>query len=179
MSATFVETGALQSGIYLSPATPPPNAFLFLTLDINADVDSASARVAVRRVLGVLTDLRAGLVRDLLATREEEADQPIDAGTFDFLLGYGASFFDSTRGFTRAKRPARLTGLTRHREPFANLPWSPEASRGGEGDLCLQLTGRDAHAVSRAAVEVWKAIGEDRLPLAISGSFDGFARDDG
>jgi len=179
MSATFVETGELQDGIYLSPATRPPHAFLFLTLDINADIDSVSARDAVQRVYVALTDIRAGVVRDLLATRQGETDQPIEAGTFDFLLGYGASFFDSTRGLTEAKRPARLTGLTRHREPFANLPWSSEASRGGEGDLCVQLTGRDAHATSRAAVEVWKAIHDDQLPLAISGGFDGFARDDG
>lgn len=179
MSATFVETGQLQNGIYLSPATRPRNAFLFLTLDINTDVDSVSARVAVQRVYAVLTDLRAGIVRDLLATQEGEIDQPIEAGTFDFLLGYGAGFFDSTKDLTEAKRPARLTGLTRHRKPFAKLPWSFEASRGGEGDLCLQLTGRDAHATSRAAVEVWKLIHDDQLPLAISGSFDGFARDDG
>jgi hypothetical protein len=33
MSTTFVDTGELQDGIYLSPATRPPNGFLFLTLE--------------------------------------------------------------------------------------------------------------------------------------------------
>lgn len=179
MSTTFVETGELQDGIYLSPATRPPNAFLILTLVFYADVDATAARDALERISAVLTDLRAGLVRDLLATQESETDQPIDAGTFDFLLGYGATFFDHAKGLTEAARPARLTCLARHREPFKNLPWASDASRGGEGDLCLQLTGRDSHATSRAAVEVWKAIGDDQLPLAISGSFSGFARDDG
>jgi deferrochelatase/peroxidase EfeB len=33
--------------------------------------------------------------------------------------------------------------------------------------------------VNRAAVEVWKAIVDDDLPLKIRGAYDGFARDDG
>jgi Dyp-type peroxidase family len=179
MSTTFVDTGQLQDGIYLSPATRPPNAFLFLTLEFEPGGGAVAARDALERTWEVLTDLRAGVVRDLKATQEGEADQLIEPETFDFLLGYGPSFFDHARALTETERPARLTRLARHREPFANLPWHSEASRGGEGDLCLQLTGRDAHATSRAAVEVWKAIGDDHLPLAISGSFDGFARDDG
>ena len=177
MSTTVVDTGTLQDGIYLSPATRPPNAFLFLTLDFQSPVEAAAD--SLERICGVLTDLRVGVVRDLQATREGEAGQLVEAETFDFLFGYGASFFDATRGLTEAERPVHLTRLARHREPFANLPWGSEASQGGEGDVCLQLTGRDAHATSRAAVEVWKAIADDDLPVVISGSFKGFARDDG
>jgi Dyp-type peroxidase family len=179
MSTTVVDTGKLQDGIYLSPDARPPNAFLILTLDFEANAEATDARDALERIWEVLKDLRAGVVRDLQGTREGESERRIEEGTFDFLLGYGASFFDRAKRRTGAKRPARLTRLARDREPFANLPWGPDASRGGEGDLCLQLTGRDAHATSRAAVEVWKVIGDGRLPLAITGSFDGFARDDG
>lgn len=179
MSTTFVDTGELQDGIYLSPATPPPKAFRLLILEFKGDVEADRARAALQEVCGVLTELRDGVVRDLRATQAGEADQLVEAETFDFLLGYGPSFFDPAKGLTEAKRPARLSRLAYHRQPFSNLPWSSEASRGGEGDLCLQLTGRDAHATSRAAVEVWKAISDHQLPLAISGSFDGFARDDG
>jgi len=179
MSMTVVDTGELQDGIYLSPAARPPNALLILTLDFEANVEAAAAREALARVWEVLIDLRAGVVRDLRASQEDEADQRIEQGTFEVLLGYGASFFDPTRGLTQAHRPTRLTRLARDREPFSNLPWASGASRGGEGDLCLQLTGRDVQATSRAAVEIWKSIVDGRLPLAVTGSFDGFARDDG
>lgn len=179
MSTTVVDTGQLQDGIYLSPATRPPNAFLFLTLEIKDGTPAALAREALHRIWDVLTDLRAGVIRDLKATKEGEGDQSIDAATFDFLLGYGASFFDPAKGLTSAHRPARLRGLSRPRKPFGNLPWRPGARQDGEGEVCLQLTGRDGHSTSRAAVELWKIIADDQLPLAISGSFDGFARDDG
>lgn len=179
MSTTVVDTRKLQDGIYLSPAARPPKSLILLTLAFGADVEAAAARDALARVWQVLTDLRAGIVRDLQATRKGESDQRIEKGTFDVLLGYGASFFDPARGLTEANRPARLTRLARNRKPFSNLPWRSGAAQGGEGDLCLQLTGRDDQATSRAAVEVWKTIGDSRLPLAITGSFDGFARDDG
>ncbi|MBW3537058.1 MAG: Dyp-type peroxidase [Actinobacteria bacterium] len=179
MSPTFVDTGELQDGIYLSPAIPPPNGFLMLTIQIEDGTDAAAARTGVERIWGVLTDLHAGMVRDLRATKEGEEDQPIRPGTFDFLLGYGASFFDPAKSLTEAERPAQLTPLARPREPFANLPWAAGGHRGGESDLCLQLTGRDSQATSRAAVEVWKVIVDDELPLVITGSFEGFARDDG
>lgn len=179
MSTTVIDTGALQEGIYLSPAARPPNAFLLLTLEFAADIEPAAARNALERIFGVLAALQTGVVGDLKATQEGEADQMIDAGTVDFLVGYGASFFDQAKGLTTADRPTRLAALSRHLAPFDNLPWRSRPAHGGEGDLCVQLTGRDAQAVSRAAVELWKAIVDDRLPLTISGSFDGFARDDG
>lgn len=179
MSTTVVDTRALQNGIYLSPATRPPSAFLLLTLDFAAGVRADEARAALERAWAVLTELRAGVVRDLKATREGETSQSIDVGTFDVLLGYGASFFDPSKSLTAAPRPARLTRLSPNHEPFANLPWAGDASRGGQADLCLQLTGRCQQATSRAAVELWKAVGDERLPLSFVASFDGFARDDG
>ena len=45
--------------------------------------------------------------------------------------------------------------------------------------MALQLTGATAAAVNRAAVEVWKLIEDQALPLAPVASFDGFGRPDG
>lgn len=177
--ATIIDTRDLQPGIYLSPAHRPPNAFLFVVLEISREAQAAEARQAVERIHDVLTQLRAGVMGDLRATRAGEADQLVERETFDFLIGYGARFFDPKRGLTDAHKPAFLTSLAADGDPFANLPWSPGARGTGEGEVCLQLTGRDVHAVNRAAVEIWKAIGDEALPLTIGATFDGFARDDG
>lgn len=177
--ATVVDTRELQPGIYLSPTQRPPNAFLFVVLEVSHEAGASDASKAVERIYGVLTELRGGVVGDLRATRDGEADQLIEPATFDFMVGYGAEFFDPDRGLTEAPRPEFLTRLAEGVDPFANLSWAAGVQGGGEGDLCLQLTGRDAHAVSRAAVEVWKVIGDDNLPLQIRGAYDGFARDDG
>lgn len=170
---------SLQRGIYLNPAEHPPNAFLFAVLDLSSGARQAEAREAVGRIWGMLDDLQDGKVRDLRATRPGEVDVTIDRDTFDALLGYGASFFDPQRKLTEKARPDLLVSLEPASGPFPNLEWGTGVNPGsGEGDLCLQLTGRDAHAVSRAAVEVWKLIVDENLPLVLRETFDGFARDD-
>ena len=78
-----------------------------------------------------------------------------------------------------APRVPRLPAVARRRVP--GDPAGPSASApAGEADVALQLTGATAAAVNRAAVEVWKLIEDERLPLApVAASFDGFGRPDG
>jgi deferrochelatase/peroxidase EfeB len=152
---------------------------LFAVLDLSPGSRQAEARRAVERIWEMLADLQDGKVRDLRATRPGEADATIDRDTFDALLGYGASFFDPQRKLTRKAKPDLLVPLEPTRGPFPSLEWGTGVKPGsGEGDLCLQLTGRDAHAVNRAAVEIWKLIVDESLPLVLRETFDGFARDD-
>jgi deferrochelatase/peroxidase EfeB len=159
----------LQAGIYLRPGKLPP-AFLFAVLDFVPGCGRAAD--ALGRVWEMLAELRRGVVREEGVT--------IDPGTFDALLGYGARFFEPGRGLSDAARPESLVPLEHPRGPFASLRWAPGiAPRSGEGDVCLQLTGRDAHAVGRAAVETWKLIADESLPLTVRETYDGFARDDG
>lgn len=155
----------------------PPPSFLLLVLEVLSS-DPASARTAIATVAEVLDDLRAGLVRDLRGTRGDEQDVSIDAETVDWLIGYGAALFDPSRGLTAADRPKLLVELEGEGWPFAQLAWAGGGNSGGEGDLCIQLTGHSEHAVGRAGVEIWKAIVDHDLPLRISASFPGFARDD-
>lgn len=178
--ATTVDQGNLQQGIYLSPDHRPPNSFLFLVIDLACETDGAGAAQGIERMWEMLAELRRGLVRDLVATRDGERGERIDPDTFDVLLGYGASLFDPDRGLTRSRRPDHVTPLGHNHGPFPGLRWAPGiASRSGEGDLCLQLTGRDDHAVSRAAVEVWKLVVDENLPMILREAHHGFARDDG
>jgi deferrochelatase/peroxidase EfeB len=100
------------------------------------------------------------------------------------LVGYGASFFARQRHtppLTTADRPAYLAPLLAGSSAFATIPWVAGAndSVSGEADLCLQLTGGSASGVARASVELWKLITDRGLPVEISGSHDGFQRDDG
>ncbi len=174
-----VESTGLQRGIYLEPGTLPA-AFLFLVADFAPDCRREAASDALARVWTVLEELRLGSVRDLETTRPDEESVRIDPDTFDALLGYGASFFEEGRDLTMAERPELLAPLAHPGGPFPKLRWMPSAApRVGEGDLCVQLTGRDPHVVNRAAVEAWKAIVDEGLPLAIRATYGGFARDDG
>jgi len=182
-SESGTEGLALQPGIYLLPEQRPPSAFLFATLDFSCDAGREDARQAVEEIAEALRELQGGSVRDLRPRPGEKPPAPIEPHTFDFLLGYGASFFDRPEGalqLTEQLRPDLLAPVGPGSGPFPNLRWGAGvAERAGEGDLCLQLTGRDGHAVSRAAVEVWKAIQDRHLPLTLRETYDGFARDDG
>lgn len=169
----------LQAGIYLETGSLP-NAFLLLTLEFAEECPPAKAAAAMERVWAMLAELRAGVVRELEATRPGDEGARIEPETFDVLLGYGASFFEREPRLSGAEKPDNLIALEHPQGPFAAMRWAAGVAAGrGEGDLCLQLTGRDAHAVNRAAVEAWKLIVDERLPLRIVETFPGFARDDG
>ena len=168
----------LQDGIYLQRGVPPLAAWRALFLDIAPTTPPGEARDAVARVHTVLTELRAGIIRDLGPAAPPD--------TFDMLTGFGVSFFEESRHeprLTRRERPANLVRLRRDGPAFPAIGWSsaPNAATrcSGEADLLLQLTGVSDHAVSRAAVEVCNLIDDDHLPLTVVGTYDGFLRDDG
>ena len=184
MSPFALDRAQLQDGIYIDRGSPPPPAWRVVLLDVAAGADPLVARAAVARVMDVLTELRAGRVADLAATRPEETSGTVPTDTFTALLGLGASFFDRARHdppLTTAPRPAHLVGLTGTGPAFPRLPWAEGGRPGhrGEADLLLQLTGISTHTVDRAAVEVAKVISDEGLPLVTAGTYDGFQRDDG
>jgi deferrochelatase/peroxidase EfeB len=145
----------------------------------------AEAASALGEVMEMLSRLQQdGEARDLNATREGESSARIPSKTFSFLVGYGASLFDSGRHdppLTAAERPSFLTYLSHQDAAFATIPWAVEATEStpGEADVCLQLNGLTENAVARPPVEVWKLIIDHNLPLEIVGTYAGFHRDDG
>lgn len=179
----------LQEGIYLQKAMPPPAAWRALFLEIAAGTAPPDASAALEAVMAMLAELQAGRPRDLAGELDERAVRtaPISTDTFAVLVGFGASFFDSRRHdppLTAQPRPRRLVPLRRPpASAFPSLPWDAAAGAdgepSGEADLALQYTAASEHAAARAAVETWKLIEAERLPLAVSGCFPGFQRDDG
>lgn len=171
----------LQPGIYLEAGVPPPPSWRSLFLDVRPGADPQDAHKAIGAVMAMLAALQAGRTRDLGA-----ASNP--PGGFAAMLGYGTSFFDADRhqpALTGSERPAHLSCLRRDGPAFPAIPWADDSDQApllacsGEADLLLQFTGLSDHAVSRAAVEVSHLIRDDALPLVITGTLDGFLRDDG
>jgi Dyp-type peroxidase family len=171
----------LQAGIYFEPKTTPPPAYRLLLLNALADASRESVAEALAQLMRMFEKLGAGRVREL-------ADQPpsqLEATARQFqglevLLGYGRRFFDSQEhrpSLTDLQRPDFLAYLPRER-PFPALPWA-NARRNAEADFALQLTAANEAAVSCAAVEAWKLIGDETLPLAVAESFGGYGRADG
>lgn len=174
---------SLQDGIYLQPSVPAPAAWRAVFLDVDSGMPAPEVRQAVSEIWTMLGELREGVVRELAGGDPGDAPvRTVPEETFDGLLGYGASFWSDAHRppLTAAERPAHLTRLRRDGPAFPHLPWPgdrvPEAS--GEADLLLQFTGQSEQAVDRAAVEVWKLIEDEDLPLKIISSYDGFQRDD-
>lgn len=97
------------------------------------------------------------------------------------MVGYGRRLFDGDRHdpvLTSAPRPDYLAYLP----PgwFPSLWWGDDTQPGtGEADVVLHLGAGNAAAVGCAAVEIWKLLVDEKLPLRVVGSFDGFARPDG
>jgi deferrochelatase/peroxidase EfeB len=178
--------GRLQPGIYIERGVPPPAALRLLFLDVEPGASAADAAAAIGGTMAMLADLQGGRMRELATENAGDSLATVPAGSFDVLIGYGASLFARGSGktvLTSAERPAHLVALRRDGPAFPSLPWDPTAIRdgapSGEADILLQFTGRSEHAVARAAVEVLKLIAEQDLPLSATGSYGGFQRDDG
>jgi deferrochelatase/peroxidase EfeB len=173
----------LQPGIYFRPKKRPAACWRLVLLDLESGIGANEARAAVAALDAMLSGLRAGSVRDLLG--QPTGDLEATRATFeelDWLWGYGRRFFDPDLHdppLTSADRPEFLAYLPVSGEPFPTLPWDRGADRAGEADLALQLTADSEAAVNRAAVEVWKLLEDERLPLRVAASFDGFVRPDG
>ncbi len=172
----------LQDGIYHAHGARPPACFRLLVLDVVPGADAGAVHGALRAVHEMLAGLPRGRVRDL-------AGQPaggVRASAAQFrglraLLGYGRRLFDPEHhspALTPAPRPDYLAYLPAD-GPFPALRWATDAGPGGEGDIAIQLTAPRQAAVNCAAVEVWKLLHDDALPLRPRASFDGFGRHDG
>jgi deferrochelatase/peroxidase EfeB len=170
----------IQEGVFFRRGERPPPCWRLVLLDVAEGAAPAEARTAIGAVLRMLAALRAGNVREL---RRQPAGG-VDATRETFaglaaLIGYGRSLFDAAPPLTGSPRPEFLAYLPTRGDAFPAIPWVAGERPTGEADLALQLTGTSAAAVNRAAVEVWKLIEDERLPLAPVASFDGFGRPDG
>lgn len=174
----------LQEGLALESGTRPPSSYRLLLMDVAQGTEPEEAADALGQLVTMVGELVEGKVREL-------AGQPgdhVEASREQFeslrvLVGYGRRLFDQKHhapALTNALRPDHLAYLPRGGNAFPSLPWTGSAARNlGEADVALQLLGESAATVSCAAVECWKLIEDDRLPLAVVASFSGFGRHDG
>jgi deferrochelatase/peroxidase EfeB len=174
----------LQDGIYFRPGQRPPPCYRLLLLNFGVGTQNDHASHAIERILTVLNALRTGTVRDLAGQDEQEVAKATSAFEgFAWMLAFGRRLFDETvhaPALAGLPRPEFLEYLRASGDPFPALPWSIDGDHCcGEADVALQLTGPSEAAVNRAAVEVWKLVSDETLPLVAVASFSGFSRSDG
>jgi Dyp-type peroxidase family len=174
----------LQEGIYFRSGQRPPPYYRLLLLDYLPHTQVEQAHAALEQIFAMLGDLRTGTVRDLAGQDEEQIAKAVgELGETDSMFAFGARLFDHTLHdppLLSAPRPKYLVSLTHDGDPLPAVAWSSERDRwGGEADVAIQLTGPSDAAVNRAAIEVWKLLADEKLPLAIVSSFAGFSRRDG
>jgi Dyp-type peroxidase family len=174
----------LQDGIAFEPDTRPSPCYRLVLMNVADATSPAASRNALAAVLYMLGALADGRVREL----EGQTDRHTRSTGEQFsglrvLIGYGRRFFDGevhNPPLTRELRPDYLSYLPRRPAPFPRIPWSEGSlPNAGEADLAIQLTAERAAAVNCGAVEVWKLLTDEGLPLEIVSSFDGFGRYDG
>lgn len=177
----------IQQGIAYRRGERPAPCYRLLLLNFQADIDGTRARDALALVDTMLQRLEHGEVRDLEGQPGDKAAATAEQFEgHNHLVAYGRRLFDERLhqpSLTHAPRPSHLAYLPRD-GPFPSLRWELEASgkaaaNRAEADVALQLTGHKVAAINCAAVEVWKLIVDERLPLEVVGSFEGFARHDG
>lgn len=171
----------LQPGIYFAAGQRPPPCWRVLLVDVTPGARPPDVSHALERLVRTLEDARDGVVRDLAGQPAEHAQATADqfAG-LELLLGFGPRLFDPEHhapALTRACRPDFLAYLP-ETAGLAALPWARDAAS-GEADIALQLTAEHQAGVDAAAVEVWKLIADEALPLVVSATFSGFGRPDG
>ena len=174
----------LQPGIYFRSGERAPPSWRMLLLDFVPGTDRRAAHDAMAAVTQMLAGLKRGKVRELEG--QPAAAVKATRQTFEdlaALVGFGRPLFDEARHdppLASHPRPAYLSYLPREGDAFPALPWAAGATPGtGEADVALQLTAAVQAAVDRAAVEVWKLIEDEGLPLVPRASYDGFGRPDG
>lgn len=174
----------LQSGIAFQRGRRPSPCYRLLLLNAPNSATPAAVRDGLAAVNDMLHGLAAGDVRELAGQPEDRAQQSAEmfAG-LEHLIGFGRRLFDAAvhdPPLTSAPRPAHLAYLPPD-GPFPSLRWADtngHANR-GEADIALQFTAERHAAVNCAAVEVWKLVNEQKIPLEPVATFDGFSRHDG
>jgi len=173
----------LQEGIFFRRGERPPPCWRLLLLEIAPGTPPREARASLGAILRMLAALRSGRVRELRGQTASGVDATRETfGELAALIGYGRSFFDTARHdppLTDCLRPEFLAYLPSRGDPFPATPWADRPGPAGEADIALQITGAAVAAVNRAAVEVWKLIEDEGLPLGVAASFEGFGRPDG
>jgi Dyp-type peroxidase family len=171
----------LQPGIYFEQGARPHPSYRLLLINSLAGASRALVCEALDRLLRMLAELGDGRVRELAGQPQQQLEASAEQfRCLDTLIGYGRRFFDESEHrppLTDEERPDFLAYLAPTR-PFPAIPWAT-APRNAEADFALQLTGLSEAAVSCAAVEAWKLITDERLPLVVSESFAGYGRADG
>jgi Dyp-type peroxidase family len=172
-----------QPGIYFRSGERPPPCWRLVLLDFEPGTRRRDARDALASIVRMLGALRAGRVRELRGAPAGERGATADTfADLAALIGFGRRLFDDERHeprLTRAPRPDFLAYLPAAGDPFPELPWAERRAPAAEADVALQLTASVQAATNRAAVEVWKLIEDEGLPLRVTASFDGFGRPDG
>ena len=173
----------IQPGIFFRTGESPQPCWRLVLLDVEPAARRTEVATAIRAITATFARLRDGRVPELAgqagpslaAQRESFAD-------LTALIAYGRGLFDRERHdppLTRAERPAYLAYLPSTGEPFPAVPRTTAVALPGEADVAIQLTATNEASVNRAAVELWKAIRRDGLPLRTVASFSGFGRPDG
>ncbi|MBA3735295.1 MAG: Dyp-type peroxidase [Actinobacteria bacterium] len=170
----------LQPGIYYETEAIPHPSYRLVLLNVSEGAERRHVREALVALMEMLAGLGEGRLRSL-----EQQQAPASAeslaqyGGLDALIGYGRRLFDDAEhepALTDAARPDFLSYL-HEQGPFPALPWATRR-RDAEADIALQLTGLNEAAVNCAAIEIWKLIRDQQLPLSVSESFEGYGRAD-
>lgn len=178
------DRGRLQPGIALAAGEQPAWSFRLLLLNRTTEATAQSLSRAIEEVTTMLARLAAGHVRELAGQPQPAAERTAEQFEgLEHLIGFGRRLFDgSLHGgpVIAAPRPDYLSYLPDD-GPFPSLRWDDRRRSvpSGEADLVIQLTAPRPSAVNCAAVEVWKLLEEEHLPLVAAGTYDGFARYDG
>jgi deferrochelatase/peroxidase EfeB len=168
----------IQPGVYYRSGESAPPSYRLLLLNVRRGTDPPALKAALESIWSVLNALRDGDVPELRGQpdqhRSSTASQFADLRV---LIGFGRRLFDEgahDQALTGAERPAFLSYLDPH-SAFPSIPWATERIA-GECDIALQFTASAVAAVNCAAVEVWKSIQDQGLPLESVATHDGFAR---
>lgn len=173
----------LQDGIYFRSGQRRPACYRLVLANFRSRTGQESAYKALARIAAVVEELRAGTIRDV-AGQDQQGRRATTAEFqgLSMLLGYGRRLFDDEQhspSMTVHHRPEFLEYFRREGDPFPSIPWTDTAGKSGEADICLQLTAPSEAAVNRVAVEIWKLIVDEALPVELVASYSGFARSDG
>lgn len=172
----------LQDGIYFRPRERAAPCYRLLLLNAVPEASSDAVGQALTDVLGMLAQLPQGHVRERVGQSKREVKAT--ARMFSrlcVLVGFGRRLFDQRHhqpALVSAPRPEYLAYLTNPQEAFPLLPWQT-SDNPGQADFALQLTGDSQAGVNCAAIEVWKLLVDDSLPLQAAATFTGFQRTDG
>ncbi len=174
----------LQPGINFQSGRRPAPCYRLLLLNAAKGATPAAVHDGVAAISEMLNRLAAGEVRDLAGQPGDKAKETLElfAG-LEHLIGFGRRLFDDEvhdPPLTHAPRPDYLSYLPPD-GPFPSLAWEDGANQAnrGEADIALQFTAQRQAAVNCAAVEVWKLLEDEGIPLEPVASFDGFSRHDG